>query len=125
MKYLLDVNCLLACIWSDHVHHPQASKWIAGKELAVCPLAQLGFLRISTNPKVRTATMADARTALGDFLTKNGVEFVAADMPALSSSPAKSEQVTDHYLADLAVSKGCKLATFDTRLKHKAAQVIS
>ena len=29
MKYLLDVNILVAWGWSDHVAHGQTAKWIA------------------------------------------------------------------------------------------------
>ncbi|HOW65019.1 MAG TPA: hypothetical protein P5186_14125 [Candidatus Paceibacterota bacterium] len=34
MKYLLDVNALIAAIWTDHAHHPAVDAWIKGMKLA-------------------------------------------------------------------------------------------
>src|ERR1039458_2416880 len=51
MTYLLDVNVLLAAIWNEHPHHQHAFEWIKGKNVAVCPISELGFIRISTNAK--------------------------------------------------------------------------
>ena len=68
MRYLLDVNALIAAVWKDHVDHAKADSWVAGKDLATCPLSELGFLRVSTQPKAIGATMRDARKLLDDFL---------------------------------------------------------
>jgi hypothetical protein len=46
--------------------------------------------------------MAGARAPLEDFLSKHSVEFVPSDLPALKSHAARSDQVTDFYLAELA-----------------------
>jgi predicted nucleic acid-binding protein len=73
MKYLLDVNALIAVIWTNHANHAVTQSWIEGKELAVCPLTELGFLRISTNPKALGATMSDARKLLEAFSTIHDV----------------------------------------------------
>ena len=113
MTYLLDVNALIAAIWTDHASHAAAESWIKGKRLATCPLSELGFLRISTNPKALGATMPDARRLLEDFSSKHDVEFVPADLPALKSSARKNEEITDCYLAELADSKAMKLATLE------------
>jgi hypothetical protein len=125
MRYLLDVNALIAAIWTDHVHHPTADAWIKGKSLAICPLSELGFLRISTHPKAFGASMADARKLLQGFVAKHAVEFVGADLSALESKANKSEEVTDAYLADLAGRKNLKLATLDSGISHSAVTVIS
>ena len=124
MKYLLDVNALIASIWTDHASHRLADSWVRGKTLATCPVSELGFLRISTHPKALGASMADARKLLQDFLAKHRVEFVPNDLPALQSKAAKSEDVTDFYLADLAAKNGLKLATLDTNLSHNAVEII-
>ena len=51
--------------------------------------------------------------------------LLAVDLPALKSSARRSDGVTDLCLAELASSsKGMKLATFDTHIKHAAVQVI-
>jgi predicted nucleic acid-binding protein len=125
MTYLLDISLLLAGIWRTHSLHSKADTWLVGKELTVCPLSELGFLRISTHPKGPfRAGMADARWLLTDFLKKNRCAFVSADLPGLQSQATNSEVMTDCYLADLAARHGMKLATLDARIRHHAAEVI-
>jgi toxin-antitoxin system PIN domain toxin len=125
MKHLLDINVLLAAIWQQHPHFTKADAWLVGRQVATCPLTELGFLRISTNKRALNANMAASRQLLEAFLQKHKAEFIPADLPALKSSARKSEALTDHYLADLASSKGMKFATFDTGIKHASAEVIA
>jgi toxin-antitoxin system PIN domain toxin len=124
MRYLLDVNALIAAIWTNHPDHAKANAWLQGKELATCPLSELGFLRISTNPKALNSDMATSRRLLEAFLQKHKPHFIPADLPALKSSAQKSEQVTDCYLAELAARKEAKLATLDTGIAHRAVEII-
>ena len=124
MKHVLDVNLLLAAIWGDHPQHASASAWLEGKAVAVCPLAELGFLRISTHQQAINAPMADARKLLQAFFNERQVARIADDLPALESHPAGSGQVTDHYLADLAQKHGFKLATFDAGIRHAAVELV-
>ncbi len=124
MKHLLDINVLLAAIWQQHPHFGKADAWLGGREVATCPLTELGFLRISTHKRALNADMTASRQLLAAFLQKHKAESIPADLPVLKSSARKSEELTDHYLADLAFSKGMKFATFDTGIKHKAAEVI-
>jgi hypothetical protein len=84
----------------------------------------LGFLRVSTNPKALNVDMTTTRQLLESFLEKHACQFVADDFPPLKSPAQKSAQVTDHYLAELAVSKGMKLATLDEGISHRAAELI-
>ena len=125
MKHLLDVNLLLAAIWAHHPQHARASAWLNGKSIVLCPLAELGFLRISTNRKAINASMDKARDLLAAFTKERKVSRVADDLPALDSNPSTSAQVTDHYLADLALKHGLKLATFDGGIKHAAAVLVA
>lgn len=125
MRHLLDVNVLLAAIWVDHSRHAEAFAWLPGKSVVVCPLSELGFLRISTNTRAINAPMEQARNLLDRFLVERKVERIADDLPALGSGPKTSEQVTDHYLADLAAKHGLKLATFDRHLVHPHAEAIA
>lgn len=78
--------------------------WLADKEVATCPISDLGFLRVSTHPKALNAEMTTTRRLLGAFLKKHRPEFVADDLSPLESPAQKSEQVTDQYLAGLAAS---------------------
>ncbi len=125
MNYLLDVNTLIAAVWTNHVLHPLADVWLRGKSIAVCPLTELGFLRISTNPKALNVSMADARRALENFLDGAGAKRIPADVTALESYAPKHDQLTDRYLADLADKHRMKLATLDTGIKHHAVEVIA
>ncbi len=125
MKYLLDVNFLIAAILDSHTHHGAAEKWLAGKPLATCPLSETGFLRVVTHPKIYGVPMPMAREALGDFITRHEPAFLPDDLNALKSSAQSSEQVTDFYLAELASTHGMKLATFDARILHKAVELVS
>lgn len=124
MKHLMDVNLLLAAIWQDHSQHERAFRWLEGKKLAVCPLTELGFIRISTNPRAIHAPMAKTRALLKNFLDDRAVEQIPDDVPALDSKPQKSEQVTDSYLTTLADKHGMKLATLDGNIKHPAVVLV-
>ena len=94
------------------------------KALATCPLSELGFLRISTNPRTYNVSMSLARRSLEAFLAAHQVESIPADLPALKSTARTTGEVTDCYLADLAASKRMKLATLDTGMAHPAVELI-
>jgi uncharacterized protein len=126
MTHLLDVNALIALIWPSHVHHSKATAWRAGKTLALCPISELGFIRISTNPTGQfNSSMANARQALQDFISQEKPEFIPCDTRALDgvASPSSAKS-TDWYLANLAAQHDAKLATLDTSLSHQAADAI-
>lgn len=125
MKYLLDVNVLLAAIWTDHSRHSECFQWLVGKELVICPLSELGFLRISTNKKAINAPMEKARDLLQRFLEERSITRIPDNLPALQSAAKTSEEVTDHYLANLAAKHGFKLATFDRNLAHPRAEIVA
>jgi uncharacterized protein len=124
VKYLIDVDALLAAAWETHANHARVDRWLEGKELATCPVTEIGFLRISTHPKALNSDMASARLLLKEFLAKNKVEFVPADIGALQANATKSSSVTDVYLAELAASKGMKLATLDSAISHRAVEIL-
>jgi toxin-antitoxin system PIN domain toxin len=123
-RYLLDVNALIAAIWINHPDHKKADAWLQGKQVVTCPLSELGFLRISTNPKALKSDMHSARRLLEAFLQQQEAGFLPADLPALKSNAQKSDQVTDHYLAELASNSGMKLATLDAGISHSAAELM-
>jgi hypothetical protein len=68
--------------------------------------------------------MQKARDLLNQFATDRKAARIADNLPALDSHPDKSEEVTDHYLADLAALHGARLATLDQNLTHSAVDVI-
>jgi uncharacterized protein len=123
-RHLLDVNVLLAAIWVDHPQHAKTFAWLSGKSVLLCPLSELGFLRISTNKKVINAPMEKARKLLSQFATDRRAGRIADDLAALDSRAARSEEVMDLYLADLAPHHGARLATLDQSIAHPAADII-
>ena len=107
-----------------HSRHTEAFTWLKGKSIVLCPLAELGFLRISSHKKAINVEMDKAREALEKFCTERKAERILDDLAPLDSNPKTAEQVTDFYLADLASKHGMKLATFDEGLTHSAVQSI-
>src|SRR2546423_3241652 len=99
MKYLLDVNALLAGALAKHPQHADAFAWLGGKSVVLCPVSELGFLRIGTKKKAINLTMKDAREALLRFCSERTAERISDDLPPLDSKASKSEDVTDFYLA--------------------------
>ena len=125
MTHLLDVNVLLAAIWDEHPLHSRAFGWLEGKKVAVCPLVELGFIRISTNPKTSfNAPMKKTRELLKDFIAQRNAARIPDDLPALESYANSSDDVTDNYLAELAARHKCRLATMDGKINHPAATLI-
>lgn len=124
MIYLLDVNVLLAATLPIHPDHDRAFGWLSGKSVAVCPISELGFVRICTDPKVFNLPMDSVRKALSDFITQRQARRIPDDLPALESHPKTSKQVTDAYLVALADKHGFKLATLDKKISHAAVAVL-
>jgi len=123
MTYLLDVSTIIALLWKTHADHSKVSAWSKGKKLAVCPITELGFIRVSTS-KAFNLPMADARKLLEDFIVS--VEFVPDDLHAIHGAVApNSAKTTDWYLANLARKHGMWWATLDQSAKHPAAVLIS
>jgi predicted nucleic acid-binding protein len=120
MKHLLDVNVLLAAIWVEHPHHNRAFSWLAGKDIVLCPLCELGFLRISSNKNAINAPMEKARDLLEKFAEERKVERIHDDLTPLDSHPKTSQEVTDCYLADL--SAPCQEYTVSRPREHTRPQ---
>lgn len=125
MKFLLDVNALLAAIWTTHPRHTTVQSWLKGKSIVLCPISELGFVRISTGTRALNLPMDRVRTVLERFAKDKAADRIPDDLPALASRPRTSNQVTDYYLADLAAKHGLKLATFDLQIKHPSVEVIA
>jgi predicted nucleic acid-binding protein len=112
--------------WEEHPLHTRAFKWLNGKNIALCPLAELGFIRISTHPKASfNAPMEKTRELLKKFIAERKAGRISDDLPALDSKPQKTDEVTDNYLADLAARHRLKLATLDGNIGHPAAVLVT
>jgi len=121
---LLDVNLLIALFNEHHVHHEPAHDWFAdyhGQPWASCPLTEIAFIRILSDPSQRGGliplpTLADH---LARFCRDEQHEFwpdavsIYDDTLFDLSVVRGHRQVTDAYLLGLAVRRGGRLVTFD------------
>ncbi len=97
--------------------------WEKSKDVAVCPITELGFVRVVC--RVYGVTMTDARRILGRWKHERQARFIPCDISALDGMPPVSgEQSTDIYLCNLAAKHGMKLAAQDQRIKHPAVELI-
>ncbi len=108
MNYLLDVNTLIALLWASHEHNERARLWLETiKNFAVCPLTELGFVRISTQPSFGV-TVEQARKMLADWKAAKTPHFVPCDLEVLkTAAPKTGNKTTDYYLAALAGHMEC------------------
>ena len=121
MKYLLDVNALLALAHQDHADHEKASIWFketagAASMFLTCPITELGFLRVSMQAGLSRNLDAAQETLFG-MKKSSRVPFVFVPdsvaverLPSYVRAPA---HLTDGYLLQLAKANGAKLATLD------------
>lgn len=124
MRYLLDVNALVAFGHTDHLFHARVVKWaatVAGHdipEFATCPITELGFVRVMS--QVYGVSIVEAKALLGAVKEYDGLdfEFVADDHGAsrLPSWVFGAKQTTDGHLLGLASANGCVLATLDEKI---------
>jgi len=122
---LLDINVLLALVWSHHAHHDAAHSWFVRESAAgwaTCLLTQTGFLRLSLNPQIVGISL-DCQAALNllQSLVDHPHHQYVETVPALTA-PSFGElvpnimgyrQVPDATLLHLARVHGMKLITFD------------
>lgn len=123
MKYLIDTSVLIAWLWRNHRFHHFAEGW--GKDnhgrLAVCPLTEVMFLRVSTSQRFG-ATLEAARESLSRWLDQFQPECVPADFRVLDGRKAPSSaKLFDWYFADLAEKHDLRWATLDDKVGHPAA----
>jgi toxin-antitoxin system PIN domain toxin len=129
---LLDVNLLIALLWPAHEHHEAAHRWFGArrsKRWATCPLTQLAFVRIVSNPSFSTdaITPEEAVALLEKNLQDQRHELRPDDLgvvEALAGVTARicgHRQVTDAYLLALASTRGDILASFDSGIQAFAS----
>ena len=122
--HLLDTNLLIALSWPQHVHHAKAHEWfhaIGRKAWATCPLTQVAFIRISSNPKIIADAVSprEALEVLKKIMEVPGHHFWSDTVAPANAKVFTSaafvghRQVTDAYLLALAQHRKGKLATFD------------
>jgi predicted nucleic acid-binding protein len=126
MRYLLDVNALVALGFHEHEFHPRMASWVsdlAGEsetEFLTCSITELGFVRVLSQTAQYGATVAGARAILLQLKANDPVKFrFIADSHDVSQLPMRAKlpkQVTDGHLARLASGHNGVLATLDTKI---------
>jgi toxin-antitoxin system PIN domain toxin len=121
---LLDANVLIGAIWPKHGFHKAAERWFAenaNEGWATCPLTQLAFVRILSNPSFsrEAITTSAAAQLLRDNLKHPAHEFWPDDVTFAEAldyfAPRLTghTQTTDAYLLGLAMHRKGKLVTFN------------
>jgi hypothetical protein len=122
VTWLLDVSVLVGRLVQTHEHQRRVAAWWPDRSLAICPITELGFLRVAC---ALGFTMNDARTTLEGFLQAESPIFIPCDRRALDSATVVSaRKTTDIYLADLAASRGWRLITLDSGIQHPSADLV-
>ncbi len=122
---ILDINVWLALVDRNHVHHaPAARYWeeIADAQIAFTRASMMGFLRLSSQPRVlsRTLKNTEAWAMYHEFMALPNVRLLAeptaldAHFQALTIQIALPHRLwTDAYLAAFAIASGSRLVSFD------------
>jgi predicted nucleic acid-binding protein len=120
MKYLLDVNVLLALGIFHHTFHARVMAWslsLKDMELLTCSITELGFARVAAQAPAYGFTVEQAQTLLNSLKTKGTtlLKFLpdAVDIAQLPVWVKTPNQTTDGHLLQLASANGAVLATLD------------
>jgi len=126
MRYLLDVNALVALGLLQHEFHERVARWVhtlastEASELMTCSITELGFVRVLAQAPQYGFTVAHARALLLRLKRGKTLRFVfIPDDHGVSHIPAwvkTARQTTDGHLAELARARAAILATLDGRI---------
>jgi len=123
MKYLLDVNALVALGFNRHQFHDRVAAWVMRRRfpsMATCSITELGFVRVLSQAPSYGFTVAQARTLLLRLKSTDLLPFTfISDDQDVSYLPAwvkAPRQTTDGHLAELAGANGAILATLDEKI---------
>jgi uncharacterized protein len=126
MRYLLDVNALVALGFLQHEFHQRVAGWVqvlslkAVPQLATCAITELGFVRVLVQAPQYGLAISQARNLLIRLKTANTLKFTfIPDVQDISQLPGwvkTAKQITDGHLAQLAKANSAILATLDGRI---------
>jgi hypothetical protein len=120
MKYLLDVNALIAFGVTQHQFHRRVVDWIqaqGGSTFLTSPLTEIGFVRIVASVPIYDLNVAQAKDLLLE-MKKNAAQPLTFlpdgnDISLLPVWVINPKQTTDGHLLQLASAHGAVLATLD------------
>jgi len=121
MKYLLDVNALVAFGFLDHQFHTRVRTWMRSENLypfLTCFITELGFVRVLSQAPGYGYAVTDAKDVLLRLKADKTIPLAfvpdADDISRLSGWVKTPKQITDGHLVSLAVAHGAVLATLDS-----------
>jgi toxin-antitoxin system PIN domain toxin len=129
IKFLVDVNVLIALADEEHIHYPTATAWLDGlgnDEWGACAFSQAGFLRIMTKATLGSYSVREATKVLISLSQHSGYRFwpIMDDWATLAAPFVERvyghQQITDAYLLGLAVKEGGVLVTMDKAIRNLA-----
>ena len=126
MKYLLDVNALLAWEHTDSPHHAAFHIWAkrtGRSNFWTCAHTELGFIRVSMQVFGYSLPQATDAAAL---LKRNAGGFIeVAPPPRLPAWASTAAKTSDAYLTQMARENGMQFATFDAGIRDAVAELIA
>lgn len=123
MRYLLDVNALVALGFANHEFHTRVASWLRAQQfpdLATCSITELGFVRVLAQAPAYGFTIAQARTLLLRLKEADVLRFTFIpddqDVSHLPTWVTTPKQIRGGHLLKLASANGGMLATLDGRI---------
>jgi predicted nucleic acid-binding protein len=126
VRYLLDVNALVALGFLEHEFHERVARWVlslrkgTGYEILTCAITELGFVCVLSQAPQYGLTVGQSKTLLVRLKKQGAVPFgFIADDHDISRLPTwvkTGRQTTDGHLAELARAHDSALATLDERI---------
>jgi uncharacterized protein len=126
MRYLLDVNALVALGFLEHQFHNRVTNWINDltskgvPEVASCSITELGFIRVLAQAPQYEISVEQARIFLTRLKVNKTLRFTfVVDDQEVAKLPAwvkTAKQTTDGHLVQVAKAHGAILATLDRRI---------
>ena len=141
MIWLFDVNVLIAIADASHTFHEAIHRWLEAcpeKSWASCPITENGMVRVLSQPAYRgpARTPAEAVATLREMKHSHRREAkghwkhffwaddfsITDDLPVIPERIGGTRQLTDIYLAALAMRRGGRLVTFDATVAWQAIE---
>jgi len=126
VRYLLDVNTLLALAVLDHEFHKRVASWVGRlsaksvPEFATCSITELGLVRVLGQAPQYGSSVAQAQDLLLKIKSSDRVRWSFIDddhdISHLPGSVRAPKRTTNGHLAGLAKAHVAVLATLDRQI---------
>jgi predicted nucleic acid-binding protein len=122
VRYLLDVNVLVALGVRQHQFYDRMENWVREQpkstQLLTSSIVELGFVRILSQVTAYDFSVREAIALLGEMKKFWSLQVYpdAREALHLPKWVKSHQQVTDGHLVDVAQAHGALLATFDKQI---------